>query len=117
MRKPIQIAALRFGKPLNHAEQESIETELVVLCDDGTIWTMLGTDSDWVPLPRIPQDTLREDWLAEVAGQLTNEYAISKDDTPAFLDEYSSELRAAFNRHDSPQESARVVSDLIYKNA
>lgn len=118
IRKPIQIAAIRFEKPNEVADRaDSIETEIVALCDDGTIWTMFGTDNEWVPLPPIPQDQLREDWIAEVREFLVENHSIRKDAVTKILDEYRDDLRAAFNRHDSAKDSAKAIDEKIQHNA
>lgn len=54
IRKPIQISTLRLET------SNSFETQIVALCDDGSIWTMTTTDNQWVALPPIPQGVLRE---------------------------------------------------------
>jgi hypothetical protein len=110
VRKPIQIAALRFGKPGGvSGEQDSIETEVVALCDDGSIWTILGTDNEWVPLPPIPQDQLREDWLREVGELLVSNHLVRPEAVSWILSEYRDELRLAFNSHDSTKDAAKAI--------
>jgi hypothetical protein len=110
VRKPIQIAALRFGKPVEASGgQDSIETEVVALCDDGSIWTILGDDNEWVPLPPIPQGQLREDWLAEVGEMLTSNHLVRRDAVTWILNEYRDELRLAFNSHDSTKDAAKAI--------
>jgi hypothetical protein len=110
VRKPIQIAALRFAKPgAVSGEPDSIETEVVALCDDGSIWTILGTNNEWVPLPPIPQDQLREDWLADVGELLASTHLVRRDAVNQILDEYRDELRLAFNSHDSTKDAAKAI--------
>ena len=57
MRKVIQIQALRFALSEAEDAEPSQETELVALCDDGTIWAKCGVlnGSDWVRVDDIPQ--------------------------------------------------------------
>lgn len=57
MRKVVQIQALRLAVYEGEDSLPSQETELVALCDDGTIWSKCGvlTDSDWVRVNDIPQ--------------------------------------------------------------
>ncbi len=56
-RKIIQIAALRANKLDELGSLDETETELIALCNDGTVWTMFGTlnGSQWVPIAPIPQ--------------------------------------------------------------
>ena len=108
MRKPIQIAALRFEKE-HEGSTPSIETEIIALCDDGTIWTMFGTQSEWVPLPRIPQEKIFEDWLSDVGDALISNH-IRKDAIPSFINERQSRLLALFNQATSPKEAAYTIS-------
>ncbi|MFC5550299.1 hypothetical protein [Massilia aerilata] len=111
IRKPIQIAALRFEKPSAIAgEPGSIETEVVALCDDGSIWTILGNDNEWVPLPPIPQDQLREDWLAAVGEELVSGFLVQRNAISGILEEYRQELRLAFNSHESAKDAAKAVN-------
>ncbi len=109
-RKPIQIAALRFGRPDEKGGPESIETEVIALCDDGTIWTMLGMDGDWVPLPRIPNGPVREDWLDEVATYLPTR-SIRRDAVAGLVDEHHSFLVQKFN----DGVSAKDAGDALIK--
>lgn len=109
VRKPIQIAALRVRKPDASGEPDSIETEVVALCDDGSIWTILGTRSEWVPLPPVPQDQLREDWLADVGELLASSHLVRQDAVGGILEEYRDELRLAFNSHDSAKDAAKAM--------
>jgi len=111
-RKPIQIAALRFGRSDKNGGSESIETEVVALCDDGTIWTMLGMDGDWVPLPRIPQIPVREDWLDEVAAYLPN-CGIRRDAVARLLDEHYSFLMQKFNDGVSAKEACDALIERL----
>lgn len=57
-RKIIQIQALRFGKNLPDGRGESLDTELIALCDDGSVWTKATADrdSEWCRVQDIPQD-------------------------------------------------------------
>lgn len=57
MRKVIQIQALRFELIEGEDSAPSQETELVALCDDGTIWSKCGVlnGSEWVRVDDIPQ--------------------------------------------------------------
>ena len=110
VRTPIQIAVLRFSKPCGESgEQNSIETEVVALCDDGSIWTILGTDNEWVPLPPIPQDQLRDDWLREVGELLVSDHLVRPEAVNWVLSEYRDELRLAFNSHDSTKDAAKAI--------
>lgn len=63
MRKIIQIAALRHGELSDRDGKQvmSADTELVALCDDGSVWTLFDTlKSEWVRAPDIPQDPLTD---------------------------------------------------------
>lgn len=118
IRKAVQIAALRFETPGEVAGSPGgTETEIVALCDDGTIWSMLGTGNEWVPLPPIPQDQLRDDWLAEVADHLVTHHFVRKDAVTGVLADYNDELRAAFNRHESAQQSAKAINAKFQQSA
>ncbi len=57
-RKIIQIQALRFEGVADEDSKLPQETELIALCDDGSVWTRLTTDpsSYWVRVDDIPQD-------------------------------------------------------------
>jgi hypothetical protein len=58
-RKIIQIQALRFeGTPAYEGAEPSQETELIALCDDGSVWTRINTNSGtpWVRVEDIPQE-------------------------------------------------------------
>lgn len=56
-RKIIQIQALRFQSNCGDKETSSQDTELVALCDDGTVWTCISAlNGEWVQAPEIPQD-------------------------------------------------------------
>lgn len=57
-RKIIQIA---------HAISSDRRGEMVVLCDDGTLWGLSTYSSDWFKYPDIPQDNQNE------TPQATNE--------------------------------------------
>lgn len=117
IRKPIQIAALRFEKPSEVAgEPGSIETEVIALCDDGSIWTILGTDNEWVPLPAIPQDQLREDWLAAVGTELVSGFLVHRNAISSILSEYRQELRLAFNSHKSAKDAATAINAKLQAN-
>ena len=50
-RKIIQIA---------HAISSDERGEMVVLCDDGTLWGLSTYSSDWCKYPDIPQDNQNE---------------------------------------------------------
>lgn len=104
MRKPIQIAALRFEKE-HKGSTPSIETEIIALCDDGTIWTMFGTLSEWVSLPRIPQEQIFEDWLSDVGNALISNH-IRKDAIPAYVEERRGRLLELFNRAATAKDAA-----------
>lgn len=108
MRKPIQIAALRFEKE-NEGSTPDIETEIIALCDDGTIWTMFGTLSEWVPLPRIPQEQIFEDWLSDVGTALISNH-VRKDVIPSFIEERRSRLLTLFNKATSSKEAAHMIT-------
>lgn len=58
MRKIIQIQALRFMQKRSDQDPDSQETELIALCDDGTVWTRTSTydESGWVKVSDIPQE-------------------------------------------------------------
>jgi len=117
IRKPIQIAALRFEKQSAVAgEPGSIETKVIALCDDGSIWTTLGTDNEWVPLAPIPQDQLREDWLAAVGDELVSAFMVQRNEVSSILEEYRQELRLAFNSHDSAKDAAKSVNVKLQVN-
>jgi hypothetical protein len=57
MRKVVQIQALRFAVCEGEDASPSQDTELIALCDDGTIWTKCGVlnQSDWVRVTDIPK--------------------------------------------------------------
>lgn len=57
MRKVIQIQALRIAVLEEKGSEPLQETELVALCDDGTIWSKCGVlnASEWVRVGDIPQ--------------------------------------------------------------
>ena len=58
-RKIIQIQALRFEGKAAQGAEPSQETELIALCDDGTVWTRLSTISgEWLKVDGIPVDTV-----------------------------------------------------------
>lgn len=56
-RKIIQIQALRLNEWQGEDEAPKQETELVALCDDGSVWTMTGVQygAEWVRAADIPQ--------------------------------------------------------------
>lgn len=58
-RKIIQIQALRFDSSQGEDMEPTQETELVALCDDGSVWMMTGVQngSEWVRIADIPQAT------------------------------------------------------------
>jgi len=109
MRKPIQIAALRFARSDDNGGPDSIETEVVALCDDGTIWTMFGTTGEWVPLPRIPQTPVLEDWLEEVASHLPRRH-IRRDAVEHVMAEHRGLLVGKYN---DGETAAAAVDALI----
>lgn len=110
-RKPIQIAALRFENPSAVASAPGlIETEVIALCDDGSIWTILGTNNEWVPLPPIPQGQLREGWLAAVGEELEHRFLVQRNAISGIFEKYSQELRLAFNSHETAEEAATNVN-------
>jgi hypothetical protein len=114
VRKPIQITALRFSRPSATPEgSDSFETEIIALCDDGTIWTKFSTDHKWTPAPRIPQYQVREDWLADVAVNLTRDHHVRKDATPAILGENSALLLTAYNSGTTAKDAAKSLLDKI----
>lgn len=59
-RKIIQIQALRFTRaPVQGGGGPPQDTELVALCDDGTVWTRTSTmpgEAEWVLVEDVPQD-------------------------------------------------------------
>ena len=62
MRKPIQITALRHDKLDENGKVDEHRTEVVALCDDGTIWSLFDTmEGEWVRVPDIPQDQLSDE--------------------------------------------------------
>ena len=59
-RKIIQIQALRYEGRSAIEGVPSQETELVALCDDGTVWTRTSTIAgEWCKVDGIPDDDLR----------------------------------------------------------
>lgn len=57
MRKIIQIQALRFEDTNSDDGGRIQETEIIALCDDGSIWIRIrALDGEWVQLENIPQD-------------------------------------------------------------
>ncbi|WP_426106319.1 hypothetical protein [Massilia sp. TSP1-1-2] len=59
-RKIIQISALRVDKRDELGRLDETATEIIALCDDGTVWTMFDTMSGngWVHVAPIPQGAL-----------------------------------------------------------
>lgn len=113
MRKPIQIAALRFDRPDDKPDgRDSIETEIVALCDDGTMWTLFGTDGEWVPLPKIPQGPLLEDWLTDVAAILV-EYHVRKDAAERVVDSHYTFLADKYRAGSPASEAAKELADRL----
>jgi hypothetical protein len=114
MRTPIQIAALRFAKPSVTGEgPDSIETELVALCDDGTIWTMFGMQGEWVPVPKIPQGPMLDDWLLDVGAKLAANHSLRKDAVGRVVEEHRGILVAKYNDGVTASDAARLVADLL----
>jgi hypothetical protein len=91
-------------------ERGLIETEVVALCDDDSIWTILGTDNEWVLLPPFPQDQLREDWLATVGEELVSSYLVQRNAISRILEDYRDELRLAFNSHEPAKDAAKAIN-------
>jgi hypothetical protein len=108
MRKPIQIAAFCSGRKDENGGQESNETEVVALCDDGTIWTMLGMSGEWVPLPRIPQTPVLEDWLEEVAKYLPSR-SIRRDAIASLVKEHRGMLVEKFNAGEAAKDAGDAL--------
>ena len=53
-RKIVQIQALRFESVFAQEGSPSQETELIALCDGGTVWTRTSTiDGEWCPVDPI----------------------------------------------------------------
>lgn len=103
MRKPIQIAVLRSDRP-------TIDTELFALCDDGTIWARSGMEREWVPLPRIPQEKIWEDWIAEVSSYLEGKYNVRREAIREILEEHSNSLSTA---HRDGLDTSIAAVDLL----
>lgn len=57
-RKVIQIAAAaaKSAAVVDHEVEYDTDEILLVLCDDGTIWTYDFRNSEWEGLPDVPQD-------------------------------------------------------------
>lgn len=114
MRSPIQIAALRVAKPNPTGDgPDSIDTELVALCDDGTIWTMFGTQSEWVPVPKIPQGPMLDDWLLEVGAKLAANHHVRPDAVNRVVEDHRSILVAKYNEGATATNAARLVASLL----
>lgn len=53
-RKIIQFQALRFEGVAANGQDASQETEIIALCDDGTLWSRLSTiGGEWCPVEGI----------------------------------------------------------------
>lgn len=102
MRKIIQIAALRHNGLPEHdsAQVASADTELVALCDDGSVWTLFDTlKSEWLRVPDIPQDPLTDaeerllrNWTPnQLQGELSRAVGMS-------LDEYRTTLEGVMQK-------------------
>lgn len=115
MRKPIQIAALRVARPSEtQGEPDSIETEIVALCDDGTIWTMFGTldGQNWTPVARIPQGPVLEDWMDEVAAALVSSH-IRKDAVEQVMDDHQELLAGKYHDGINAIAAAKTITDRL----
>lgn len=52
----VQIQALRFEGMADERLGSLQETELVALCDDGSLWSRIGiTNSEWLRIDDVPQ--------------------------------------------------------------
>lgn len=109
MRKPIQIAALRYEVPSDvEGRLASFESEVIALCDDGTMWTFLSSADEWFPLPRIPQYQIRGDWLDDVREKLSESH--SPERVNALLDEHDSALISLYSDGVTPASAADVIA-------
>jgi hypothetical protein len=116
MRTPIQIAALRFTRPSVTGEgADSIHTEIVALCDDGTIWTMFGTGNEWVPLPKIPQGPMLDDWLLDVKSKLLANHFVKPSAVDQLVEDHRSILVGKYNDDATATEAAKLIADLLEK--
>lgn len=114
MRKPIQIEVLRFGHKNNvEGMPDSIETEVIALCDDGSIWVLMTVSNEWVSLPKIPQGPLLEDWLSNVGSVLVEHYHIRKDAIDGIEDEHRHSLIVAYSDGTTAKDAAKAVFDKI----
>lgn len=117
MRKPIQIAALRYNLPSKvEGRPDSIESEVLALCDDGTIWILMTSSNDLVPLPKIPQGPLLEDWLLDVGSILVERHHLRKDAIHEIVENFRSDLVGAFNSGVTTEDAAKtlVISSIHY---
>lgn len=109
-RKIVQVAALRVQGVRPDGSPDDVKTEVVALCDDGSVWTMFDTLSgEWVPLPKIPQWQLFEDWRDDVGELLTSRHLIRKDALSQILKDHHSTLMADYNAGRVATEAAEAV--------
>lgn len=114
MRKPIQVTALRFETAIenNKSGLASIDTELIALCDDGTIWTMLGIGNEWVPVAKIPQGPILAEWLLEVEAML-DQRGIKDEVITQIVEENYDTLLQQFNQGYTQGQAAQSLIELI----
>lgn len=110
-RKIIQIQALRFTGIAADGIQSSQETELVALCDDGTVWTRTSTiTGEWCQVGGIPDDDLRhEAWLKDIRDYLVKHKGIRQDVAPTLLQERHAHLKSAFESGDTMKSVAEAI--------
>ncbi|MGF6440272.1 hypothetical protein [Paraburkholderia youngii] len=114
MRTPIQIAALPFTKSsVKGSSVESTATQLVALCDDGTIWTMFGTQGEWVAVPKIPQGPTLEDWLLDVGAKLASNHLYRSGAVAGVVEDHRSLLVTRYNDGMTATDAARLVAEIL----
>lgn len=114
-RKVIQVAALRMQTAGADGPAGDARTEVVALCDDGSIWTIIDTiNGEWVPLPKIPQWQLFEDWRTDVAACLVSDHLMPTDAAEQILGKHRAELLSG---HDAGQPAGEVAATIaaLYK--
>ncbi len=110
-RKIVQVTALRIQGIRPDGSPDDAKTEVVALCDDGSVWTMFDTLSgEWVPLPKIPQWQLFEEWRDDVAEQLASRHLMRSDALRQILEQHHSTLMASYNAGRPAGEAADAVN-------
>jgi len=114
-RKIIQIQAIRFNGVPDERGQSAQNTELVALCDDGTIWTRTSTlDGEWCPVEGIPDDDLRfEAWQQDLIVFMTTHKLYQKGFVERFTSENLNWLQARFSEGASIEETEVKIKELL----